>query len=179
MGGNQPSIRGSVVDTVRIALGLLVGESVEVTAQSRLFQTPAYPPGSGPDFVNAAIEFNTTLSPGGLLDRLHEIERELGRTRSKRWEARVLDLDLLSYGDLVLPDAHTFQRWLDLPADQQASVAPDELILPHPRMHERGFVLVPLMDIAPDWVHPVLGLKVRQMQAALGSSETEGIVPLD
>jgi 2-amino-4-hydroxy-6-hydroxymethyldihydropteridine diphosphokinase len=78
----------------------------------------------------------------------------------------------------VLPDAATYQRWRDLPMAQQRSEAPDQLILPHPRLHERAFVLVPLCDVAPDWVHPVSGLSVAEMCAALPQGESAAVVPL-
>ena len=95
------------------------------------------------------------------------MEADFGRRRIKRWGARCLDLDLLFCADAVLPNTAEFQRWYNLDAARQQSIAPDTLILPHPRLHERAFVLGPLMEIAPEWRHPVLGSSVAQMFGAL------------
>jgi 2-amino-4-hydroxy-6-hydroxymethyldihydropteridine diphosphokinase len=78
----------------------------------------------------------------------------------------------------VLPDAGTVRRWLDLSAADQARLAPDELILPHPRMRERAFVLAPLAEVAPDWRHPLLGLSVAEMLASLPAAARAELRPL-
>lgn len=145
---------------------------------SGFYRTPAFPPGSGPDFVNAAFAIDWPDPPETLLTLLHRVEAEAGRTRQARWEARVLDLDLIALGDCVRPDAETQTRWRMLPLDQAASRAPDRLILPHPRMQERGFVLVPMADIVPDWRHPLTGLTVAAMLAALPQAERAEIRPI-
>lgn len=134
---------------------------------SGLYRTPAFPPGSGPDFVNAVIGLPWTGSADALLERLHRAEADAGRERRRRWAARVLDLDLLALGNTVLPDRQEWAEWYDLPPEAQQQAAPDRLILPHPRLTERAFVLVPFHDIAPEWRHPVTGLSVAQMLAAL------------
>ncbi|MBF9044435.1 2-amino-4-hydroxy-6-hydroxymethyldihydropteridine diphosphokinase [Rhodobacterales bacterium HKCCE4037] len=146
---------------------------------SRLFSTPAFPAGSGPDFVNAAMRVDWSGSAGSLLDILHGIETAFGRTRATRWEARVMDLDLIGLGDAILPDAQTRADWAKLTPDEAAEVVPDQLILPHPRLAERGFVLVPLADVAPDWVDPATGRSVREMLTALDPAELETIRPLE
>ncbi|WP_035106731.1 2-amino-4-hydroxy-6-hydroxymethyldihydropteridine diphosphokinase [Desulfovirgula thermocuniculi] len=105
-------------------------------------------------FVNTVAEIDTALSPRELLAACLEIERRLGRVRGVRWGPRVIDLDLLLYGDLVVDE-------------------PD-LAVPHPRMHERAFVLVPLADLAPDLVVPGRG-KVRDLLCGL---DTSGVCPL-
>ena len=140
---------------------------IEVVRVSRFYQTASFPAGSGPDFVNAAALIRSRLPAEGLLSALHQVESDFGRRRIKRWGARCLDLDLLFCADAVLPDMAEFQRWYRLDAARQQSIAPDTLILPHPRLHERAFVLGPLMEIAPEWRHPVLGLSVAQMFGAL------------
>ena len=163
------------METLAIALRLLDGESVCVTSVSRVFRTPAWPPGSGPDFANAAAIVETTLPPEALLARLHAVEAELGRIRTVRWGARAIDLDLLAYGDRIAPDEATLRHWIDLQAEAQAREAPGVLLLPHPRLQDRGFVLVPLADVAPDWRHPLHGVTVREMLDRLGPDASEGI----
>ena len=140
---------------------------------SRFYHTPCFPPGAGPDYINAAAEIGIAGGPEDALALLHKIEAAFDRDRAcgQRWGRRTLDLDLLAAGDAVRPDAETHARWRGLPLEAQMREAPDELILPHPRLHERAFVLVPLADVAPDWVHPVLGLSVTQMCGALDPAD--------
>ncbi len=179
LGGNLPGPAGDAAATVRVALGLLDRPDHRVMRVSRLFATPAHPPGSGPDYVNAAAVIRSALEPAALLARLHGIERRLGRRRHLRWGARVIDLDLLACGDRVLPDASTVRRWMELPAARQVRDCPDRLILPHPRLQDRAFVLVPLAEVAPDWRHPLTGLSVSAMLAALPAAQRAAIRPLD
>ncbi len=150
----------------------------DVTSSSCYIQSPAFPPGSGPDYVNAVVAFTTTLGPAEVVGRLHDIEAAFGRVRGERWSARILDLDLLALGDHVLPDRETYDAWVDLPLEEQKRKTPDRLVLPHPRMAERAFVLVPLAEIAPDWVHPVTGLTATAMRDALDPSDLGVITPL-
>jgi 2-amino-4-hydroxy-6-hydroxymethyldihydropteridine diphosphokinase len=112
------------------------------------------------------------------MDLLHEVEAHFGRTRERRWGGRTLDIDLIAMADLVLPDLAGWTRWHNLPAARQAKEAPQTLILPHPRLQDRAFVLVPLMDVAPDWRHPVTGQTVAQMVQSLPQAEIDAIRPL-
>ena len=128
--------------------------------------------------MNAAIRIDSADAPEVILTRLHAIETRHGRTRAQRWGMRTLDLDLLSVGDLVLPDTVTHAEWRALPPDLQRMRAPDDLILPHPRLQDRAFVLVPLADVAPDWVHPVLGLSVVDMRDRLPAADLAEVVAL-
>jgi len=178
LGGNLGSTHGRPEEILRHALRVLAAPDIEIAAVSRFFRTPCFPPGAGPDFVNAAAVILTHLAPDVLLERLHEVEAELGRERNNRWEARVVDLDLLAMGDRVLPDTATLDHWITLPMERQTRDAPDRLILPHPRLQDRGFVLVPLADVAPDWRHPTLGRSVAEMLEALPEGEIDEIVPL-
>lgn len=143
--------------------------------QSALYATPAFPAGNGPDYVNAAAALRWSGAPGALLDALHGIEAQFGRARDQRWGQRTLDLDLLAVGDRVLPDREVWAHWHDLPLRDQIGRTPDELILPHPRMQDRAFVLVPLAEIVPDWRHPVLGRTVREMRDALPRADLEAV----
>ena len=179
MGGNQRSVWGEPFVTVTRAAAEVadLADSGEVRI-SPFYTTPAFPAGSGPDYVNAAMTLRTALSPDALLAALHRIEAAAGRQRDARWGPRTLDLDLLAVGDVVRPDREGFDHWRNLPSDQQATTQPDQLILPHPRLQDRGFVLAPLADVAPDWRHPVLDRTVAQMLAALPSEALQGITPL-
>lgn len=152
------------------------GESLRVTEISRFYRTPAVP--EGPDFLNAAVSIETELPAAEVLERLHAVEARFGRTRHTRWAPRRLDLDLIDLAGQVLPDAATQAAWRGLDPDEQIRKAPPELILPHPRVQDRAFVLVPLADIAPDWVHPILGRTTRQMLEVRPEAEKAEISPV-
>jgi 2-amino-4-hydroxy-6-hydroxymethyldihydropteridine diphosphokinase len=164
--------------TLRQAIVRLDDSPLDVVAVSRFFATPCFPAGAGPDYVNAAAMLRGALEPADVLRVLHRIEAEFGRARGERWGQRTLDLDLIAIGDRVLPDEATYRAWRDLPPDRQIETTPDQLILPHPRLQDRAFVLIPLNDIAPDWVHPVSGRTVSQMLGALPASDKTDVIPL-
>ena len=178
LGSNLASPKGGPETLLSLAVEKLSQRGAAIRALSPFYHTPAFPAGGGPDFVNAAAEISADWTPQQALLHLHSVEADLGRVRAARWGQRTIDLDLLACGDQVLPDAKTFARWRNMALDVQMAQAPDELILPHPRLQERGFVLVPLADIAPDWVHPVLGQSVKQMLAALPQDQTASVRPL-
>ncbi|HQU67792.1 MAG TPA: 2-amino-4-hydroxy-6-hydroxymethyldihydropteridine diphosphokinase [Albidovulum sp.] len=176
-GANLPSRYGEPYQSVSAALAAIGEVLGRIVSVSRFFQTPAYPPGSGPDFVNAACVIATDLAPAEILARLHAIEADADRQRETRWAARTLDLDLIAVDDMVLPDPALQKAWMTLPPERQGAEAPPVLILPHPRLQDRAFVLIPLADIAPDWQHPVIGISVRDMLAALPEADKAAISP--
>lgn len=108
--------------------------TIEVTAVSSLYETAPVGVTDQPPFVNAAARIRTTLTPEGLLRAVLHLENEMGRARTLRWGPRVIDIDILAFGD---------QR-----------ISSPALTVPHPRLRERAFALVPLAEIAPDWVLP-------------------------
>lgn len=155
----QPSVYAA------IALGSNLGQSLEIVKsalktlaqtpgillqrQSSYYQTaPVGPP--QPDYINACALLETKLTPEDLLQTLLDIEAGFGRVRQERWGPRLLDLDLLIFGDRII-DHPTLQ-------------------IPHPRMHERAFVLVPLAEIAPDWMHPTVGKAIAELVQAVDCS---------
>jgi 2-amino-4-hydroxy-6-hydroxymethyldihydropteridine diphosphokinase len=148
LGANLPSPAGAPAATFAAALDALGENGVRILARSRRYRTAPVPASGQPDFLNGVVSVATTLGPGDLLALLHRIEARFGRVRGVPNAARSLDLDLLAYGDRVMSD-------------------PAGPILPHPRLHERAFVLLPLRDVAPGWRHPLLGRTVEEMIAAL------------
>lgn len=178
VGSNIHSDVGSPAETLKKAVSEIETIGGVIRAESRIFVTPAVPIGNGPDFVNAVVCVESGWTAREMIANLHDIEARLGRRRAERWGARIIDLDLLAMDSLILPDVPTLHHWMDLPFDQQQQQAPGQLILPHPRMHQRGFVLVPLVDIAPDWVHPITRRTALQMRDALPEAERATIKPL-
>jgi len=182
LGANAQSRAGCPARTIRAAIAHLDAGPGRITAVSRLYRTPAFPPGSGPDFVNGAAALRMKGDAGAVLARLHEIEALFGRERTIRWGQRTLDLDLIAIGGAVLPDAETYRRWRDLDPAAQRDSTPEQVILPHPRMQDRAFVLVPLAEIMsgilPDWRHPVSGRSVPEMLEALPREDVETVLPI-
>lgn len=169
---------GAPAATLRAALDELHPRGLTPTRVSSLYATPCFPAGAGPDYVNACAALTGSLPAGEVLTILHEIEETFGRQRLQRWGSRTLDLDLLAIGSQVLPDAAVHTAWRDLPAEEQPGATPDQLILPHPRLQDRAFVLVPLCDVAPDWRHPTLGQTARELCAALPENARQDVTPL-
>lgn len=172
LGANQPSDACLPVETLKRAVALIAKTDAEVIRHSGWWRTPAFPPGSGPEFVNAVITVKSVLAPADFLAMLHDVEHRLGRVRAKRWGPRVCDLDVLACGNLVAPDLQTVAQLMEIGAEAAAGQpAPDQMILPHPRLHERAFVLVPLCEVAPDWEHPVLKRSAAQLLSDLPQND--------
>lgn len=177
LGANLPDGDASPLRTLQLALAELRACFGAVTA-SRAWRTPAMPAGAGPDYVNAAATFDSALGAAAILDRLHGIEAGHGRERRTRWASRTLDLDLLAMGDAVHPDAATQDRWRALPPEMHRTAAPDVPVVPHPRMAERAFVLLPLAEVAPDWRHPRTGRSAAGMLGDLPPSDVAACTPI-
>jgi 2-amino-4-hydroxy-6-hydroxymethyldihydropteridine diphosphokinase len=126
-------------------------EEVEVTRVSRFYRNPPLGPENQPWYVNAAARLRTRLGPEELLRLLQQIEAIMGRVRGEHWGPRVIDLDLLLYNGEVI-------------------FTPD-LVVPHPEMHRRAFVMAPLAEIAPQAWHPVLQKNVNDLLATLDNAD--------
>ena len=133
---------GDAAKTCRKAIGLL-GEipGVRVLRASSLYRTEPVGPQDQEWFINAVAEIRTSLAPEALLKALKELEQRLGRTPGKKWGPRIIDLDILLYGQEVIREEH--------------------LVVPHPEMHRRRFVLVPLCELASYAIHPAFGVSAR------------------
>lgn len=177
LGANLPSKAGDAAATLRAAILAFPDHGLGLRKLSRLFATPCFPPGAGPDYVNACAEVTGPRAPEAMLETLAAIETAFGRVRTGRWAARCLDLDLLAAGNRVVPDVATHAVWRTMSLGQQATVFPDQLILPHPRLQERAFVLVPLCDIAPDWRHPILDRTAHALCAGLPHNAVAKVAP--
>ena len=129
---------------------------ITVTGISAVYETAPVGGPDQPDYLNAAISLKTTLAADKLLEICLETEKKMGRVRGKRWSARIIDIDILLFGG--------------------SHIRTDSLTVPHPGMHERGFVLVPLADIAPDAVHPLKKLTVTEL---VRECDVSGIVKLE
>ena len=141
LGGNLGDVRASFIG----ARGMLAAQQdISLLASSRLYHSPPMGPQDQPDYLNAVIVIATSLSARQLLGRMQDIESHFGRTRDGlRWGERTLDLDLIAYDNMQMQS--------------------DELTLPHPGMQDRLFVLQPMHDICPEWLHPVTGKSVTHL----------------
>lgn len=108
-----------------------------------------------PQFINAVCRLNTGLSPQSLIDHLQRIEKEMGRVRREKWGSRVIDLDLLFYGESIFKT--------------------DSITVPHPELHNRSFTLLPLVEIAKDWTHPALRKTVAELWESLDAATRSSI----
>ncbi|WP_108661623.1 2-amino-4-hydroxy-6-hydroxymethyldihydropteridine diphosphokinase [Acuticoccus kandeliae] len=151
--GSNLGDRDALIDAAVAALGDTPG--ITVTARSSRYATAALLPDGAPpswniDYLNEVVAIETTLAPAALIARTKAIEAALGRRPAERWAPRLIDIDILSYGDSVIRE--------------------DNLVIPHPGLAARAFVLDPWAEIAPDWRHPVLGKTVLELKNALDRS---------
>jgi 2-amino-4-hydroxy-6-hydroxymethyldihydropteridine diphosphokinase len=150
LGANLPSARhGSPRDTCEAALAAMAAADIRILRRSRWYRSAPVPASDQPDFVNGVAAAETALDPAALLERLHAIEQAFGRVRGVRNAARILDLDVIDYHGRA-----------------SAGSAADP-VLPHPRMAERAFVLLPLQELDPAWRHPLTGTAISELIALL------------
>ena len=154
IGGNLSSDDGShPIDVAIKAINCLKDYSIEVTKQSSWYETEPIPKSDQPNFFNCVIFANTTLDELNVLKSLHEIEHINGRRRKRINEARVIDLDLIDYSNKILIS--------------------NEIIIPHPRAHQRRFVMEPLAELDANWIHPILKTNVCEILKRLDNQITK------
>jgi 2-amino-4-hydroxy-6-hydroxymethyldihydropteridine diphosphokinase len=146
LGSNLPGPYGSIGALLEASLDRLATGGFNLRRRSRWWRSASWPDRTSPEYLNGIVVVETALDPHAALGRLRAIEADFGRRRSEPNAPRTLDLDLIAWGRLVL--------------------ATPDLSLPHPRAAERLFVMGPLAEIAPDWVHPTLGLTARALAQA-------------
>ena len=152
IGGNLESARfGAPRDTLSAALAALEEKCIRILTRSGWYRTEPVPRSDQPWFVNAVVSLATELAAKDLLMVLQTTERQFGRVRGEPNAPRTVDLDILDYHGELMNDT--------------------SLVLPHPRLHERRFVLMPIAEIAPDWRHPILGLTAAQLLTRLSSEQ--------
>jgi len=152
--GSNVGNRGA---NLRDAIGLIEKNIGKVAKKSHVYETQPWGEPNQDPFYNQVIMVNSTLDPRELLDRISRAERDLGRERKEKWGPRVIDIDILFYGKRVIRDKG--------------------LEIPHPDLHKRGFVLVPMMEISPEFEHPVLGKPIDELY--MDCEDSSDVVMLD
>lgn len=156
LGSNLPW-RGMKPSAILLAAITKLGEIGRIEARSGWWKTDAWPDPKDPEFLNLCVRMSASVEPVNLMARLLEIESSFGRERSRSNAPRTLDLDLVDAGGRIL--------------SVRAEGGRPALELPHPRLHERAFVLLPLADVAPDWRHPRVGASVGDLIARLAPEQ--------
>ena len=157
IGANLPSLNFATPrSTCEAAIQELLTFGIGIESQSRWYRSAPIPTSTQPWFINGIISVKTTLKASELMGVLQDVEKSFGRVRTAKNAARTLDLDLIDYANTILCWEETND---------------DNLVLPHPRMHERSFVLFPLFEIAPDWCHPVFRTPIEELIAKLDSNQ--------
>jgi 2-amino-4-hydroxy-6-hydroxymethyldihydropteridine diphosphokinase len=140
IGSNLNSINGDRVYNLNKAINLIILEKIKIIKSSSIYETPSYPNQTNPKFLNVCLEIKTELEPHILIDKFKYIEKKLKRTRGVKNQPRTCDIDIIDYKKKIINNK--------------------KIITPHPRAHLRNFVLFPLSEISPNWIHPIINKKI-------------------
>ena len=153
LGSNLNSEFGSRLKNLEVAQLLIISKNIDIMDRSSYYETLSYPNKNDPKFVNCVIKINTKLSPKNLLNVILNIEKKIGRIRKKKNEPRVCDIDIIDYKGKLIRSTNYLN-----------------LTIPHKFLHHRHFVLIPLAEICPNWIHPKFGTKINFMLNKLNTA---------
>ena len=179
LGSNLSSKFGNSAETLKKCVTEIRSYSaIQSLLESNWYSSSSIVDEREPRYINVGIWFSTNIKPIDLLSFTSGLEKKFGRKRERRWESRTCDIDILLCDQLILPNKFHFEKWLRLNLSDQINLSPNELILPHPRLQDRTFFLKPLNDLQPDWIHPFLEIKAKEMLDSLPPNELENIQEL-
>ena len=141
IGSNLKSEHGSRIKNISIAINLLIGAKIKIKKISNFYETPSYPNQNFPKFLNIGLKIDFENNHANLLKIIKKIEKKIGRNKSKKNDPRVIDIDIIDFNGIIKKTK--------------------ELTLPHPRCHLRNFVLFPILQIDPNWSHPIFKKNAR------------------
>ncbi|MEE2705199.1 MAG: 2-amino-4-hydroxy-6-hydroxymethyldihydropteridine diphosphokinase [Pseudomonadota bacterium] len=156
-GANLNSHVGSPMVTIKSAISALQSRGIIFVKYSRFFETTPVPPSNNRNYINSVAIIETQMNPYELLNACHEVELMYGRERSYKNSPRTIDIDILAYNNIVIKNR--------------------KIQIPHPRLHEREFVMIPLGEIAPNWKHPFLNISISELISNLETNNK--VFPLD
>ena len=163
LGSNLSSKFGDRFKNLEIAMNYLEGYGILIEKKSSFYETPSYPNMSDPKFINVIISVKTKLPPIDLMSVLIHIEEKLGRKRNKKNDPRTCDIDIIDYEQKII----NF-KYRDL-----------DLIVPHERMHSRNFVLFPLIEIIPNWIHPQTKENISDIIKKLSNEDRKSVLKVN
>ena len=149
---------GSKTKNIELVKFKLEKNNIKIIKSSKNYETLSWPNKKNPKFLNTVLKIKTLLSPNDLMKKCLNIEKELGRTRRKKNEPRTCDIDIVDYNQKVMKMSKSFS-----------------LNIPHPKMHKRNFVLLPLFEIAKSWIHPVKKKGIKKLLNSLNSKDLRTI----
>jgi 2-amino-4-hydroxy-6-hydroxymethyldihydropteridine diphosphokinase len=158
IGSNLPSEEGGRENNILKAISYLKKLNLNLIQISSFYQTPSYPNNSEPKFINLCVKLESNLKASELLNEIKKIEKKLGRIRIKKNEPRTCDIDIVDFNGEIIKN--------------------DELIVPHPRLHLRNFVIYPLKEIEPNWLHPIFNKNINSFFQELDKNSHNEITRL-
>ena len=149
---------GNKRKNIELVKSKLKKNNIKIIKSSKNYETLSWPNKKNPKFLNTVLKIETQLSPKTLMKKCLNIEKELGRTRNKKNEPRTCDIDIIDYDEKIIKNTKN-----------------QSLIIPHPRMHKRNFVLLPLFEISKTWIHPIKKTSIKELVNLLKTKDLKSI----